>query len=393
MGGALSAKLCQRIPTDMINVITCTLCLTHDCTLRCRYCYAGRKFSHSMSRETAERAIDIVFTEAKRTNSGADISFFGGEPLMEWELLKHCYNYAKERGTSLIVPPRFSVTTNGTLLTNERLEWLAERDFLIGLSIDGNAAMHNSNRCYPDGSGSHADAAKALELVAARPSLRSQAICVVTPNNVRHLSDSLEWLAAHFSGTLSFNIDYWSNWRDEDFELLCEQYALAAKTVLQSYRNGSPIKLRNIDDKITTHLHAESGNCLRCRIGEREIAVSADGNFFPCSRLVGNGDAPEFNFGNVTDGIDRARQQYIISMRGCATPECKVCSLRNRCLNSCGCTNHAASGKLNEVSPFLCCSEKLFIRTADKLAADLYNEHNHSFMTRFYGDSSKNCAK
>ena len=374
----------------MLRVITCTLCLTHNCTLRCKYCYAGRKYSHAMSRETARRAIDIAFDEAKRTGQGADISFFGGEPLMEWELLQWCHEYACEHAQGLIVPPRFSVTTNGTLLTTERLSWLAERDFLIGLSIDGSPAMHNTNRCRPDGSGSHADVAVALALLEAHPTARSQAICVVTPNNVNHLSEGFQWLTEHYSGTIGLNIDYWSEWSDADFDTLSDQYAKVAGRVLQSYRDGTPIQLRNIDDKISTHLHSSSGSCLRCRIGEREIAVSVDGNFFPCSRLVGDGDNPELNFGNVTDGIDRARQQYIISMRGCATPACKVCSLRERCLNSCGCTNHAASGKLNEVSPFLCCSEKLFIHTADELASQLYAEKNTAFMARFYSQSTKN---
>lgn len=377
----------------MLPVITCTLCLTHDCTLRCQYCYAGRKYRQAMSRETAARAIDIVFAEAARTRSGADISFFGGEPLLEWKLLQWCYNYATEHAGQLIVQPRFSITSNGTLLTLERLNWLTERDFLIGLSIDGSPDMHNTNRRYPDGSDSHQAVAQALSLINNSPKTRSQAICVVTPNNVRHLSDGVAWLAAHYNGKIGLNIDYWSDWSDTDFDILSEQYADVAEQVLQSYRNGVPIQLRNIEDKILTHLHSENENCLRCRIGEREIAVSVDGNFFPCSRLVGDGDNPELNFGNITEGINRARQQYIISMRGCATPACKICSLKTRCLNSCGCTNHAASGKLNEVSPFLCCSEKLFIHTADEIATLLYNEQNPAFMTRFYQESTKNSAK
>lgn len=343
-----------------------------------------------MSRDIAQRAIDIVFDEARSTGKSADISFFGGEPLMEWELLQWCHHYAQNHAQGLITPPRFGLTTNGTLLSEERLAWLAERDFLIGISIDGSAAMHNTNRCRPDGSGSHNEVAKALNLIENHPTVRSQAICVVTPNNVKYLSEGLDWLSSHYSGNIAFNIDYWSEWSDSDFELLREQYSKVAHTVLQSYRSGAPIHLRNIDDKINTHLHSTSGNCLRCRIGEREIAVSADGNFFPCSRLVGEGDNPELNFGNVAEGINRARQQYIISMRGCATPACKLCDLRDRCLNSCGCTNHAASGKLNEVSPFLCCSEKLFIHTADELAALLYSEKNPAFLARFYDANKKN---
>lgn len=64
--------------------------------------------------------------------------------------------------------------------------------------------------------------------------------------------------------------------------------------------------------------------CTRCRIGEREIAVLVDGNFFPCSRLVGEGGNPELNFGNVETGIDRAKQNYLVATRGNAAPACKL---------------------------------------------------------------------
>ena len=377
----------------MIRVITCTLCLTHDCTLRCSYCYAGRKYSHAMTRETAQRAIDIVFSEAHNTGCSADISFFGGEPLMEWELLQWCYDYAQSKAGELAAPPRFGLTTNGTLLTADKLNWLAERDFLIGISIDGSPAMHNTNRQRPNGSGSHTDVAQALQLIEQHSGVRSQAICVVTPNNVQHLSEGIEWLSRHYSGTIGLNIDYWSEWSDEQFETLSSQYALVAELVANSYRASQPIKLRSIDDKISSHLHQRNDNCVHCRIGEREIAVSVDGNFFPCSRLVGDGDKEELNFGNVTEGINRARQQYIIATRGCATPACKLCNLRHRCLNSCGCTNYASSGKLNQVSPFLCCSEKLFIHTADTLAEQLYAEQNPAFLAKFYPNHTKSTQK
>ena len=372
----------------MIKVLTCTLCLTHDCTLRCNYCYAGRKYSHAMSKETAQKAIDICLEEAKRMGRGLDLSFFGGEPLLEWSLLQWCYEYLESRKEGLIVPPRYGITTNGTLLTQEKLEWMAERNFLIGISIDGSPAMHNANRCYADGRGSHEAVARAVAMLNAHPTIRTKAICVVTPNNVQYLSEGVDWLAAHFNKEIGLNIDYWSEWTDEQYDILCEQYHIVALSILQSYRKGSPISLSNFEHKILSHLHSdeEMKNCLLCTIGEREIAVTVDGNFFPCSRLVGIGDAPELNFGNVNEGINRARQEWIIANRGNKTPACKVCELRNRCLNSCGCTNHAASGYINQVSPFLCCSEKLFIEVADEIAEILYAEQNPSFIKRFYKD-------
>ncbi len=370
----------------MIKVITCTLCLTHDCTLRCKYCYAGRKYRHAMTRETAQKAIDICLAEAKRVGRGLDLSFFGGEPLLEWELLQWCFEYLESHKEGLIVQPRYGITTNGTLLTPERLEWIAERDFLIGISIDGSPTMHNTNRCYADGQGSHEAVARAVALLDKHPTIRTKAICVVTPNNVQYLAEGVEWLAAHFHKEIGLNIDYWSNWNDEQFDTLSEQYNLVAARVLQSYREGTPIKLSNIEHKILSHIQSSESHadCVKCTIGEREIGVSVDGNFFPCSRLVGIGDEPELNFGNVNDGINRARQEWIIANRGNTTPACKLCELRARCLNSCGCTNHAASGHINQVSPFLCCSEKLFIETADSLAEILYAEQNPHFLERFY---------
>lgn len=369
----------------MIHTVTCTLCLTHDCTLRCNYCYAGSKYRHAMAQETARKALDICIAEAKRTGRGLDVSFFGGEPLLEWELLQWCWQYTEAHKEGLIIRPRYGITTNGTLLTPERLQWLAKRDFLIGLSIDGSPAMHNTNRCYANGRGSHEAVARALALIDSYPSIRSKAICVVTPNNVQHLAEGTQWLAEHYHGEIGLNIDYWSEWTDANFDTLCEQFNRVAAMVLESYRSGAPIALSNIEHKILSHIRARDNTpCLHCAIGEREIAVSADGNFFPCSRLVGIGDEPELNFGNVHSGIDRARQEWIIAHRGNSTPACKLCALRHRCVNTCGCTNHAASGHIDQVSPFLCASEHFFIETADTLAETLYAERNPNFLHKFY---------
>lgn len=97
-----------------------TLFLTHDCTLRCRYCYAGRKYAHAMSRETAERGMDIGLAEAVRTERGLDLSFFGGEPLLEWDLLQHCCNYLKQQAAEQGVRVRLGAwkwqTVSSTIL-------------------------------------------------------------------------------------------------------------------------------------------------------------------------------------------------------------------------------------------------------------------------------------
>lgn len=368
----------------MSRPLLLTLCLTHDCTLRCRYCYAGRKYAHAMSQETAERAIELGLEEAARTVGRLDVSFFGGEPLMEWDLLQHCHEYLRHCAAERSIPVRFGITTNGTLLTQDRLDWMAERDYLIGLSLDGSPAMHDTNRRFADGSGSHAAVWEALERINRMPRLRSKVICVVNPANHRYLREGVRWLHEHYRGDIGLNFDYWSEWTDEQFDSLTEQLKKVTADMLDSYRSGQPMRVEAIEGKIRSHLYEQSGFCNHCRIGEQEIAVSVDGALFPCSRMVGVGDAPEITFGDVRSGIDRAKQHHYIATRGNATPECRICTLRRRCTNTCGCTNYAGTGSINRVSPFLCNLQQTLIRLADELAETLFLEKNSAFMDKFY---------
>lgn len=368
----------------MPRPLTLTLCLTHNCNLRCRYCYAGRKVAQSMPWETARAGMELGLAEAERLGISLDLSFFGGEPLLEYPLLQRCYDYMKEHGGRLVKPPRFGITTNATLLTQEKLAWLAERDFLVGLSVDGNAAMHNTNRRFADGSGSHAAVAEALELLRNFPRLRRKCICVVTPANCAHLAAGVRWLHEHYEGDIGLNFDYWHAWSDAEFAVLTAQLEAVQQMMLAAYRAGERVpRVDNLIGKIHTHLNGKG--CELCRIGEQEIAISAEGNLFPCSRLVGEGNSDFINFGHVSTGIDRAKQALLIAQRGNNTPACKLCALRTRCMNGCGCTNYAASGQLNQVSPFLCACERLLIRLADDMAEQLYAERNPAFLQDFYG--------
>lgn len=368
----------------MLGNLTLTLCLTHQCNLRCRYCYAGRKYDVAMPSSTLERAIDIALAEVQTGAKMLDISFFGGEPLLEVDLLQHGWHYASLQAAKLGIKIRFSLTTNGILLSDEIIQWLAERDFLVGLSVDGSPEMHDINRRFEDGRGSHEYTSAALSQIIQRRGLRHKIICVVNPANHHLLCEGAQWLVEHGAGIIGFNFDYWSKWNDLQFASLAEQLKQLAGIVTQSYRSGSPIRIECFENKIRTALVRKEAPCNVCRMGEREIAVSVDGNFFPCSRLVGVGDRPEFNFGNVRDGINRAKQNMIIATRGNATPECRVCALKHRCLNTCGCTNYATSGAINRVSPFLCQLEQLLIQLSDEIAETLYLEQNESFFNLFY---------
>ena len=124
-----------------------SLCVTHSCNLDCIYCYQTHDGNHRMSYETACKSVDWIFTNIPSDMSGVEISFIGGEPLIEFDLIKRIYDYTfnKFADESFI----FYATTNGALLNDEMKAWfLAHKDsFVLGLSLDGTPDTHNHNRC------------------------------------------------------------------------------------------------------------------------------------------------------------------------------------------------------------------------------------------------------
>ena len=124
-----------------------TLCVTHSCNLNCVYCYQKHKSVDRMDFETAKASVDYIFTHIpEHAVDGVTLNFMGGEPLLEFGLLKQVYEYAME--TYPEVKKVFFATTNGTLLTEEMKEWFRvhRHNFVLGLSLDGTAEVHNNNR-------------------------------------------------------------------------------------------------------------------------------------------------------------------------------------------------------------------------------------------------------
>lgn len=358
----------------MVPSLKLTLCLTQDCPLRCRYCYAGPKRRRAMARKTAEDAICMALREAANMGCGVDMGFFGGEPLMEWELLQHCDAFLRRHAADLPVPPRFTVTTNGLFLTQEKADWMAGRGYQLVVSIDGDEPMHNLNRVYPDGSGSHAAAAAALALAGATPGLVTQAACVVTPSNVHMLSSGVGWLAAHHRGMVCLNFDHWAAWNREQLGTAAAQYRLCAGLMCQSFRTARPLIIDTFMSKMHSLLAGGYQACDHCRMGVREICVAADGTLFPCSRLVGDAHHPALAMGSVESGIDRAKQTLFTVHRTSAA--CLACSFRPHCIHWCGCSNFAGTGDFATPSPAACFMEQSLIQTARETIHTLRQEDN-----------------
>lgn len=319
--------------------------------------------------------------EAQRLHAALDLGFFGGEPLLEWDLLRECDTYLRNRAQGLPAPPRFTITTNGTLLTTERAAWLAEQRYMVVLSLDGSAAMHNLNRMYHDGRGSHTAAATALHILNHTPGMLYQTACVLTANNYHHAAEGIAWLKAHQPGIIMLNVDYWTPWSKADLQGAEEQLARCADLILQSFREGNPILAEPFLSKMALLLRGGQRPCDCCRMGERELCVSVDGGLFPCSRLVGSAENPTLSLGDVTHGIDRNNQATLLLRRRQLPDRCAACAERPFCIYHCGCTNYATTGDVARVGETTCHMEQCFIAHARRITKLLRAERNPAFFS------------
>ncbi len=365
-----------------------TLVLTHDCNLGCGYCYAGRKFKKVMPRETAKAGLELAFSDAPKK---VQISYFGGEPTLEWDLLvttaRDARALAEARGVTLLQ----SVTTNGTLLTAPRVKELAELDVYVALSIDGNRVAHDANRPRMGGGSSYDDVSRGLDLLLAEGK-PFETISVLTPASVGELGASVSELFARGVPRVSLNPCWEAAWSDEALAVWERGLEHAAGTVAGWMRLGRTVSLAPLDAKILARLKGglEAGDT--CSLGDTSIAVAPSGNLYACERLVGEDEIPEHVIGHVSRGRDRTMRSAMPEHHA-QNDECGSCAERGRCSAYCACANLAETGDASIAGGVQCWYERTTMRLADMLAERLLAEKNETFLAWFLRGSSFDRAR
>jgi uncharacterized protein len=358
-----------------------TLCLTHDCNLACTYCYAGANRHEAMSETVADKAIEFAL---ERTKDKLQIGFFGGEPLMEWELLQQCTERAEALTKQAGIRLTKTVTTNATLLTEERATWLARHDFFLAVSIDGNRSMHDAARPLCSGASSFEAAFRGLQ-AALKHGSKPDVIVVIDPANIAFLTGSVRFLADEAQASrISINPNFYTEWPESAIEQWRTAFNELGDFYTERFRANRPFELNFINSKIITRLKDGYSACDRCSFGEKEIAVAPSGNIYPCERLVSDDRNAEVCIGSVFSGFDDRKYFELLNQRGNTNTECMACSIRERCMNWCGCINYATTGSIHQVAGIVCFHEKTAVETADRVGSTLYAESNPAFLKQFY---------
>lgn len=356
------------------------LFVNHRCNLRCGYCYNGRKFNRRMSWDIARRAVDLAVGGPWPR---CQVSFFGGEPLLEMGLIRMVTQYARKRAAEEDRKVRFVITTNGTLLAGERLEYLLGHRYHLGVSLDGIRQAHDAFRRYPGGRSTHGRVtANLAEAVRRYPPV--EVIAVVNPQTAPFLAESFEFIFGLGVRDVTFNMNYEADWDDAAGSALEEGMERLGDAYVAKARAGHHFTLNPIDSKIITRLKEGYSCADQCDFGCMELAVSPTGKLYPCERLVGTDADPKVQIGDIWNGVDPGRRDALRNAKNVPPDECKGCALKSRCMFWCGCVNYATTGRVNGVSGTLCWTEQLFIRTADRVARTLWKEQNPVFLERYY---------
>ncbi len=354
------------------------LSLTHSCNLACDYCYAGRSFNRHMSLETAQRAVDFAM-ERTQPNERIEFAFFGGEPLLRFDLIKQTVQYIHEQTSHSPRQIIFSLTSNGTILTEEILDFLLREHIDYCISLDGPEHVHDRHRVFPNGRGSFHQVVSNLVWALSRLQ-RIQVNAVYGPTTFEYLPETVAMLLELGVPSIHLNMDILGHWQKEHWERFAPIFQQVADLYIASYERGQEVAINWIDGKIILFLKGGYAETDTCGLGTRQWAIAPSGNIYPCERFIGEDDDPRFQLGNLYTGIDERRRVLIMSQAGNRNEACLRCELRPYCMNWCGCTNYYTTGRIHVAAPVLCAHEKAAIAAARNVLATLTEQDNDLFI-------------
>jgi len=361
------------------------LCLhiAHDCNLACKYCFAGEGEYHGqralMSLDVGKKALDfLVQNSGNRVN--LEVDFFGGEPLLNWQVVKDLVAY----GRSLEEPNhkkfRFTLTTNGVLLDDEVLEFANKEMSNVVLSIDGRKEIHDLMRPHRGGQGSYDEVVPKYKKVAeSRNQMDYYVRGTFTRNNldfaedVKHLADegfeqiSVEPVVARPEEEYAL--------RMEDVPAILKEYDELALEYIRRKKAGKGFNFFHF------MINLEGGPCVAkrlsgCGSGTEYLAVTPWGDLYPCHQFVGQ---EEFLMGNVEEGIIRTdiRDKF----KACnvyAKDQCRDCFAKFYCSGGCAANAYNNSGDINGAYELGCELQRKRVECAIMIKAALADEEKES---------------
>ena len=354
------------------------LCLhiAHDCNLACKYCFAEEGEYHGrralMSFEVGKKALDfLIANSGNRVN--LEVDFFGGEPLMNWDVVKQLVEYGRSREKECNKKFRFTITTNGVLLNDEIMDFCNREMSNVVLSLDGRKEVNDRMRPFRNGSGSYDLIVPKFQKFAESRGTKDYFVRgTFTRNNldfskdVLHFADlgfkklSIEPVVADPKEPYSI--------REEDLPKIMEEYDRLAKEFIKREKEGRGFQFFHF------MIDLNQGPCVAkrlsgCGSGTEYLAVTPWGDLYPCHQFVGMED---FLLGNVDEGITNTKVRDEFKLCNVyAREKCRDCFARFYCSGGCAANAYNFSGDITGAYEIGCAMQKKRIECAIMIRAAL----------------------
>jgi uncharacterized protein len=325
-----------------------TLMVTHACNLRCAYCYTGLKKRKSMSLAIGRRAIDRAVASIDPEGT-LELSFFGGEPLLEADLIGQIVEYAEQQTDPHGQNLSLSLTTNGTIVHPAAWTLMMRDDLELAISCDGRAEVHDRYRRDTRGEATFDSVIDTVRrLVAARRPFR--VVMVVNPDTLAALPEGMAYLRDLSVRCIQPALNHWTAWSESDLDRLACVIAAGA----DQWRAWLPEMSISWFDTQPVRWRGSEGASMRAAVSvNTEIAVAPSGRLYPCERLIGEDveDHPLALAGHVLEGHDFLGSQVAPAR---AHPACGECAMASDCDTDCRCSNYIRTGDVTRPDQLLC---------------------------------------
>lgn len=367
-----------------VNAPVKALCLhvAHDCNLRCKYCFAstgdfgqGRKI---MPPDIAKKAIDFVIARSG-VRHNIEVDFFGGEPLMAWDTVTQTVDYARSLEEKYNKKFRFTITTNGLLLDEDKRKYINENMDNCVLSLDGRHEVNDAFRKTVAGTGSYDTIVpKFKALVDERdPNLDYYARGTFTSHNLDFAEDVLSIADAGFDRlsvepvTADPGCGY--DLTEDDLPKIEAEYDRLTDIMLERKKEGKPFTFFHF------MVDLDQGPCVvkrlrGCGAGYEYVAVTPDGDIYPCHQFVGK---DEFKQGSVLDqSFNMDIAQKFAGMNIYSRPKCQKCWAKFYCSGGCSAANYNMNHDMNDSYDLGCEMERkrlecaIYLKAMDKICAN-----------------------
>ena len=368
--------------------------LTDACNLRCRYCFVKWQNNY-MSYETAKTAADMLIDNAAETGAKCDITFFGGEPLLMWDkVIKPLIAYIRNERESKC---GLSITTNGTLLTEEMMQYMKANRVGLLFSIDGHKELQDYNRPTAAGGSSFDLLTENVDkIVEYFPDVIFRS--TIIPETCRHTWEAIQFAIDHGYKTFFTTPNIFEPWSDEARAVLTEQIHKYSEYFVDCYRNGiKPIvfntmerlmrRVKDINSAAKLGKHRTMYYCTacgKCGLGAgTSCSIAPNGDIYTCQEMPSNaGCGSVFHVGSIYTGVDDAKRQALtdsydpLKARG---GNCEECKYNRICDGGCAANNYMINGDIHINAEAYCWWLQMLLGEIEWIIKTLGEERNEQF--------------